>query len=87
MPVSVLLDAVRGVGHLDVGVLDEVPDTSQLPLHVLKLRLDGLQPLALLGGHAIHLLVYYLDQLGDVPLGQDVGANLPHHQLLEASGV
>ena len=31
---------------------------SQLPPHVLKLILDGLQPLALLAVHAVHLLVH-----------------------------
>ena len=33
-----------------------MPDAAQLPLHVRKLILDGLQPLALLSGHAVHFL-------------------------------
>ena len=82
-----LLDPVRGVGHLDVAVLDEVPDAGQFPLDLLQLGVDGLQPLALLGGHAVHLLVHHLDQLGDAALGEDVVADALHHQLLEAAGV
>ena len=38
-------------------------------------------------GHAVHLLVHQLDQLPDVALGEDVGANLLDHHLLEAAGV
>ena len=87
LPFPMLPDAVRGVGHLDVAILDEVPDAAQFPLDILQLRVDGLQPLALLGGHAVHLLVHHLDQLGDAALGEDVGANLFHHQFLEAAGV
>ena len=54
LPLTVLLDAVRGVSHVDVGRFYEVPDAAQLPLHVLKLVLDGLQPLALLASIAGH---------------------------------
>ena len=64
-----------------------MPDAAQLPLHFLKLILDGLQPLALLSGHAVHLLGHHLDQISDVALSEDVGANLGDHQLLEAAGV
>ena len=87
LPLTVLLDAGRGVGHVDVGRLYEVPDAAQLPLHVLKLILDGLQPLALLPCHAVHLLVDDLHQGADVALGEDVGANLADDELLEAPGV
>ena len=87
LPLPVLLDAVGGIGHVGVGSLDEVPDAAQLPLHVLKLILDGLQPLSLLSGHAVHLLVHDLHQGANVALGEDVGANLADDQLLEASGV
>ena len=87
LPLTVLLDAVRGVGHVDVGRFHEVPDAAQLPLHVLKLVLDGLQPLALLAGHAVHLLVDDLHQGADVSIGEDVGANLADDHLLEAAGV
>ncbi len=82
-----LLDAVGGVGHVGVGSLDEVPDAAQLPLHVLKIILNGLQPLSLLSGHAVHLLVHDLHQGADVALGEDVGANLADDQLLKAAGV
>ena len=82
-----LPDAVGGVGHFDIAVLDEVPDAGQLPLDLLQLRLDGLQPLALLGGNPVHLLVHHLDQLGDAALGENIGANLLHHQFLEAPRV
>ena len=53
LALPVLPDAVRGVGHLGVGGLDEVPDAAQPLLHVLKLPLDGLQPLTLLVGHPV----------------------------------
>ena len=82
-----LLDAVRGVGHLGVGGLDEVPDAAQPLFHVLKLPLDGLQPLTLLVGHPVHLLVQQLHQVSDVGLGEDVGANLIDDDLLEFLGV
>ena len=64
-----------------------MPDAAQLPLHVLKLIVDGPKPLALLSGHAVHLLVHHFHQLGDVPLGEDVGANLVDDDLLESAGV
>ena len=60
LALPVLPDAVRGVGHLDVGRLDDVPYAAQLPLHVLKLLLDALQPLPLLSRHSVHLLVQQL---------------------------
>ena len=87
LALPVLLDALRGVGHLDVGGLDDLPDAAQPLLHVLKLLLDGLQPLTLLVGHAVHLLVQQLDQVADVGLGEDVGPNLIDDELLEALGV
>ena len=87
LALPVLLDALRGVGHLDVGGLDDLPDAPQPLLHVLKLLLDGLQPLPLLGGHAVHLLVQQLHQVSDVGLGEDVGPNLIDDELLEALGV
>ena len=57
LPLPVLLDAVGGVGRLDVGRLDELPDAPPPPLHVFKLRLDGFQLLTLLPGDPVHLLV------------------------------
>ena len=83
-----LPDAVRGVRHLDiVGRFNEVPDATQLPLHVLKLILYGLQPLALFAANAVRLLVHHLQEATDVGVGEDVGANLADDQLLEPAGV
>ena len=54
----------RSVGH-DGGrdVCYVAPDAVQLPLHILKLILDGLQPLTLLSGHAVHLFGHHLHQV------------------------
>ena len=82
-----LLDPVRDVGDVNVGRLDGVPDAAQPPLHVLKLILDGLQPLPLFTGNAVHLLVYGPHQLDDAPLREDIGANLVDNHLLETAGV
>ena len=87
LALPVLSDAVRGVGHLGVGGLYEVPDAAQPPLHVLKLSLDSLQPLPLLVGHPVHLLVQQLHQVSDVGLGEDVGANIIDDDLLEFLGL
>ena len=79
---------VSEVGHIDiVGLPDEVPDAAQVPLYTLKLRIYGLQPLVLLGGRSIHLLVHGLHQLADVSLGEYVGADFLDDQLLESSSV
>ena len=79
---------VCGVGHLDVvGLPDEVPDATQMPLHILKFRIYGLQPLVLVGGHSINLLVHSFHQVADVVLGEYVGADLIDDQLLESSSV
>ena len=67
--------------------LHEVVEPSQPAPHVGKLRLDGLQPLALLASHVVHLLVHDIDQIPNVALGQDVGANQADDQLLELPGV
>ena len=64
-----------------------MPDAGQLPLDLLQLRLHGLQPLALLGGNPVHLLVHHLDQLRDAALGEDVVPDALHHQLFKASRV
>ncbi len=87
LALPVLLDALRGVGHLDVSGLDYLPDAAQSPLDLLKLLLDGLQPLPLLGSHPVHLFVQQLHQVSDVGLGEDVGPNLIDDELLEALGV
>ena len=87
LPLPEFPDAVRGVGHNGIGHLDVAPAAAQLALHVLKLILNDLQSLALLPGHAVHLLGHLLHQVLDVALGEDVGANLGDDQLLEAAGV
>ena len=70
LTLPVLLDAVGGVGHLDVGGLDDLPDAPQPPLHVLKLLLDALKLLPLLTGHLVHLLIQQLHQVPDIGLGE-----------------
>ena len=80
-------DAVGGIGGLDVGGLDELPDAAQPPLDLLQLRLDGLQLLALLAGDPVHLFVHQLHQVADVGLGQHVLPQLADYQLLEGLGV
>ena len=79
---------VSGVGHIDiVGLPNEVPDAAKVPLHILKFRVQFLQPLVLPGGHLIHLLVHGLHQVSDVSFGENAGANLIDDQILESSGV
>ena len=63
-----------------------MPDAAQLLLHFLKLPVDTLQPLPLLAGHAVHLLVHHLHEGADAAVGEDVGANLTDDKLLEAAG-
>ena len=81
-------DEVRSFGHVHaVALRYEVPDAAQLLLHLLKLPVDTLQPLPLVAGHAVHLLVQQLHQVSDVGLGEDVGAKLIDDDLLELLGV
>ena len=81
-------DEVRSLGHVHaVALRYEVPDAAQLLLHFLKLPVDTLQPLTLLAGHSVHLLVQQLHQVSDVGLGEDVGANLIDDDLLEFLGI
>ena len=87
LPLAVLLDALRGVGQLEVGVLDDLPDAAQLAPHLLQLRLDTLKLLALLAGDAVHLLVEQAHEVTDVGLGEDVVAQLADDRLLEAPRV
>ncbi|MCY3646822.1 MAG: hypothetical protein OXH07_07600 [Chloroflexi bacterium] len=84
LALAVLLDALRGVGHLQVRVLDHLPDAAHAPAHVLQLGLDRLQLLTLLARHAVHLLVQHAHEVVDVGLGEDVVAELPDDRLLEA---
>ena len=84
----VVSDAMGEVGHVELGRgLHEVVEPVEPAPHVGELRLDGLQPLALVAGHVVHLLVHDVDQAPNVALGQDVGANQADDQLLELSGV
>ena len=84
---AVFQDAFRGVGHVQVGALHEVPDAVQLALHIFQFRLDGLQSFPLLFGDAVHLLVHQLHQLADVGLGEDVVADVLDDDALEVAGI
>ena len=84
---AVFQDAFRGVGHVQVGALHEVPDAVQLPLDLLQFRLDGLQSFPFLLGDAVHLLVHQLDQFPDVGLGEDVVADVGDDDGLEVPGI
>ena len=81
-------DVIRGRGHVDAVALGyEVPDSAQLLLHLLKLRLDALQLLTVLPGRSVHLLVQVLHQVSDVGLCEDVGAKLIDDGVLDFLGV
>ena len=83
----VFQDAFRGVGHVQVGRFDEVPDAIQLPLDLFQLGLDGLQVLALFPCHSVHLLVQQFHQVADIALGEDVLADVGDDDLLKGPGV
>jgi len=80
-------DAGFEVVDLHVGGLHQVVEPLRPPPHVGQFRLHGLLLHPLLLRHPVHLLVHQLDQFPDVALGEDVGANLFDHHLLEAPGV
>ena len=80
-------DAGLEVLDVQVGGLRQVVEPFQPALHVGQFRLGGFQPLPLLPGDAVHLLVHQPDQLPDVGLGEDVVADAVNHHLLEAAGV
>ncbi|MCY3587941.1 MAG: hypothetical protein OXH40_04570 [Chloroflexi bacterium] len=82
-----LADAVGGVGHLEVGGLDQAPDAVQRPIHLAQLMLDRLQLAPLPMGQTVHLLIDHLDQLADVALGQNVAAQLLDDRALEVARV
>ncbi len=86
-PVAVFQDAFRGIGHVQVGTFDEVPDAVKLPLDLLQFGLDGLQVLTLFSGHAVHLLVDQPHQVADVGLGEDVVPDVGDDDVLEGLGV
>ena len=67
--VPVLPDALGGVGHLDVGGLDDLPDAVEAPLDLHQFPFDGLQPFPLLPGNPVHFLVRQPHQIADVGLG------------------
>ncbi|MCY3589386.1 MAG: hypothetical protein OXH40_11975 [Chloroflexi bacterium] len=52
-----LADTVGGVGHLQVGGLDQPPDAVERPVDFRQLMLDRLQLPALLMGQSVHLLI------------------------------
>jgi len=83
----VFADARHEVVHVQVGGLGQVVEALQPAFHVGQFRLGGLQPLPLLPGDAVHLLVHQPDQLADVGLGEDVVADAVNHHLLEPAGV
>ena len=80
-------DPVGGIGHLQVGGLDQPPDAVERPVDFTQLMLDRLQLAPLLVGQAVHLLINHLDQLADVALGQDVAAQLLDDRALEVARV
>ncbi|MDE2967349.1 MAG: hypothetical protein OXS30_07695 [Chloroflexota bacterium] len=83
----VLADAVGGVGHLQVGGLDQPPDAVERPVDFTQLVLDRLQLAPLLMGQTVQLLIDHLDQFADVALGQDVAAQLLDDRALEVARV
>ena len=84
LPVAVLLDAIGGVGEVEVRALDEAPDALHLLALLDQLQLEALEPLALLTGDAVHLLIQHPHEVADVGIGEDVVADLADDGLLEA---
>ena len=84
LPVAVLLDAVRGVGEVEVGAFDEAPDAVQLLALFRQLQLKAVQSLALLVGDSVHLLVQHPHEVTDVGLREDVVPYLVDDGRLEA---
>ena len=80
-------DAVGGVGHLQVGGLDQPPDAVERAVDFHQLMLNRLQLAPLLMGQSVHLLIHHLDQFADVALGQDVAAQLLDDRALEVARV
>ena len=85
--VAVLQDALRGVGHVQVGGLDKVPDAVHLPLDFFQLGFDGFQVLPLLPCHAVHLLVQQPHQVAYVALGENILADVGDDDVLETLGI
>ncbi|MCY3571208.1 MAG: hypothetical protein OXH19_07695 [Chloroflexi bacterium] len=82
-----LADTVGGVGHLQVGGLDQPPDAVERPVDLRQLMLDRLQLAPLLMGQAVHLLIDHLDQFTDVAFGQDVDSQLLDDRAFEVARV
>ncbi len=87
LSLPVVLDAGLEVLDVQVGGLRQVVEALQPPLHVSQFRLGGLQPLALLPGDAVHLLVHQLDKLPYVGLGEHILPDLADDHLLKPAGV
>ena len=87
LPLPVVLDAGLEVLDIQVSGLRQVIEPLQPPFHVGQFCLGGLQPLVLLPGDPVHLLVHQLDKLPDVGLCEHVLPNLANHHLLEPAGV
>ena len=87
LPLAVLLDAVRGVGHLDVAVLDNLPDPTEPAPHVGQFLVDRVQALPLLTGDSVHLFVEHAHEVADVGFGKDMLPDLADDGLLEMPGV
>ena len=87
LPFPVVLDAWLEVLDIQVSGFRQVVEPFQPLLHVGQFRLGGLQPLPLVPGDAVHLLVHQLDQLPYVGPCEHVLPNLAHHHFLELAGV
>ncbi|MXX48087.1 MAG: hypothetical protein F4W99_01680 [Chloroflexi bacterium] len=80
-------DPVGGVGHLQVGGLDQPPDALERPVDLRQLMLNRLQLAPLLTRQTVHLLIDHPHQFADVALGQDVAAQLFDDCALEVARV
>ena len=94
LPLAVLLDAVAQASAISMSLMSQITwfprgRTEAVPpaANVGKLRLGRLEPLALLAGHAVHLLVEHAHEVADVGLGEDVRADLVDDERLEAARV
>ncbi|MYD36299.1 MAG: hypothetical protein F4X20_04670 [Dehalococcoidia bacterium] len=52
-----LFDAPRGVSHVKISRLDQVPDAVELAVRLSNFLVNRLHPVAVLSGSAIHLFV------------------------------
>ena len=84
LTLPVFPDALRGVAAVEVRALDEAPDAVQLLPLLGQLQFQALEPLPLLVGHTVHLLVQHPHEVADVGLGEDVVPYLTDDGRLEA---